>query len=135
MIVDSSALVCVITGEPEAEICRSMLLDAPLTWVSAASYTETGIVLDMRGSAALSRALDALLDALDIEVVPVTTEQARIARGAYRDYGRGSGHPARLNFGYCFSYALAIESGRPLLFIGDDFAHTDVRIALPRRSE
>ena len=65
-----------------------------------------------------------------IEVVPVTDEQARIARQAYRDYGRGSGHPANLNFGDCFSYALAAERREPLLYVGDDFGHTDIRSAL-----
>jgi ribonuclease VapC len=67
---------------------------------------------------------------MEIEVVPVSVEQARIARAAYRDFGRGSGHPAGLNFGDCFAYALAIDRDETLLFKGDDFSHTDVRSAL-----
>jgi ribonuclease VapC len=67
---------------------------------------------------------------MEVELVPVSVEQAQIARAAYRDFGRGSGHPARLNMDDCFAYALAIERGEPLLYKGDDFSHTDVRSAL-----
>jgi ribonuclease VapC len=78
----------------------------------------------------VSRRLDELLAAADIVIEPMTVEQARIARDAYRDFGKGSGHPARLNLGDCFAYALAIEMGEPLLFLGDDFRATDVTPAL-----
>jgi ribonuclease VapC len=80
----------------------------------------------------VSRRLDDLLRVLDIAIESVTEEQARIAREAYRDYGHGSGHPARLNFGDCFAYALARVTGEPLLFKGDDFTHTDITPALER---
>ena len=98
--------------------------------MSAATYVEAGIVADTRGPL-LGRALDEVLADFDIEVEPLTAEQARIARQAYRDYGRGSGHAANLNFGDCFSYALAAAEREPLLFVGDDFGHTDIRSALP----
>jgi ribonuclease VapC len=78
----------------------------------------------------VSNRFDALLAQLDVRVVPFTPSQATIARQAYRDFGRGSGHPAKLNFGDCFAYALAIDTDEPLLFKGDDFHHTDVRVAL-----
>lgn len=78
------------------------------------------------------RRVDELLAALDIDIVEVSTHQAGIARAAYRDFCRNSGHPAGLNFGDCFSYALAVDRDEPLLFKGDDFVHTDVRVATPR---
>ncbi len=91
--------------------------------VSAANYLEAGIVIDRERNPALSAKLDAVIAELGIEIAPVTSEQARIARQAYRDFGKGSGHPARLNFGDCFAYALAMERGEALLSKGDDFAH------------
>lgn len=101
--------------------------------LSAASYLEVTIVVDGTRNPVLSRNLDVLLDALleeaDLTIEPVTANQARIARMAYREFGRGSGHPARLNFGDCFAYALAKETGEPLLFVGNDFAQTDLRPA------
>jgi len=86
-------------------------------------------VVDRLREPVLSRLLDTLLTELRVEIVPVDLDQARTARGAYRDFGKGSGHPAGLNFGDCFSYALARETDEPLLFVGDDFGHTDVRLA------
>ena len=80
----------------------------------------------------LARHLERLLEAATVRVEPLTAQQARIARQAYRDFGRRSGHPARLNFGDCFAYALAVGTGEPLLFKGDDFVHTDVTPAAPR---
>ena len=87
-------------------------------------------MVDGRGNPVLSRQYDALLEALGIEVVDTTAEQARVARAAQRDFGRGSGHPARLNFGDCLSYAAAAQDGVPLLFKGEGFTHTDVTPAL-----
>jgi ribonuclease VapC len=98
--------------------------------VSAANFLEAAIVVDVKRRPIASRRLDDLLDELDVVIEPVTEEQARIARTAYRDYGRGSGHPAQLNFGDCFAYALARATGEPLLFKGNDFAHTDITPAL-----
>lgn len=97
--------------------------------VSAATYLETGIVIDAQKRPELSLEFDRILAANNIAIEPVTPCQARIAREAYRDFGKGSGHAARLNFGDCLAYALAKEKGEPLLFKGTDFQHTDVRCA------
>lgn len=128
MIVDSSALLAVIQGEPEAAECIDRLL-AEECRISAANWVEAGIVVDNR-SIVTQREFDELMSLAEISVAPVTADQARIARDAYRRYGRGSGHPARLNYGDCFAYALAVSSGESLLFVGDDFGETDVRPAL-----
>ncbi len=101
--------------------------------MSAANYLESGIVTDRADDPRLGRKLDALLVEAAITIEPVTPEQARIARAAHRDFGRGSGSPARLNFGDCFAYALAIDRNEPLLYKGDDFGHTDVRSALDQQ--
>ena len=94
--------------------------------MSAANYLEAAIVVDANRNPLLSRRLDELIVQTEIMAEPVTLEQANIARAAYRDFGRGSGHPAQLNFGDCFAYALAKELACPLVFIGNDFARTDV---------
>ena len=129
MIVDSSAILAILLREPERPAFEEAIASAPVPRMSAASYLEAGIVIDAKGNPILSRMLDALLAGADIAIAPVTAEQAVIAREAYRDFGRGSGHPAGLNFGGCFSYALAKASGEPLLFKGEDFIHTDVQRA------
>ena len=97
--------------------------------MSAASWLEVAIVADNRSTTHGER-LDRLVSTLDIEVVPVTVRQAEVARLAYRRYGRGSGSAARLNYGDCFAYALSVVAGEPLLFVGDDFTHTDVASAI-----
>jgi ribonuclease VapC len=97
--------------------------------MSAATYVETAVVADSRPNRAPSNRLDPLLAALDVTIEPLTVAQAQIARRAYQEFGKGSQHPAKLNLGDCFSYALAIENDEPLLFKGDDFGHTDVRVA------
>lgn len=130
MIVDSSALVAILWAEPERQVLLEAIQQAPEVAMTAASYLEVGMVVDGRGNPVLSRQYDALLEALGIEVVDTTAEQARVARAAHRDFGRGSGHPARLNFGDCLSYAAAVQDGVPLLFKGDDFIHTGVTPAL-----
>jgi len=125
VIVDTSALVSILYREPEADEFISLISgsDAKL---SAASYIETGAVIDRAGDPVASRELDDLLGLGEVHVEPVTEDQARIARQAYRDFGKGSGHPAQLNFGDCFSYALAKAADEKLLYKGDDFNHTDV---------
>ncbi|RLV49830.1 type II toxin-antitoxin system VapC family toxin [Nocardioides mangrovicus] len=128
MIVDSSAIVAMARDEPECDVFAAALLGSRAR-MSAASLAECGIVLDAQGPATRQR-LDELLDELQIDVAPFTAEQARIARFAYRRYGKGSGSPARLNLGDCFSYALASVAGEPLLFKGENFTHTDVLPAL-----
>lgn len=127
MIVDSSALVAIAYNEPECDRLRAALDEAGGAFTSAATYVETAIVLDSTGLQEFSRRFDRLLTATNIRVLELTPTQALIARQAYRDFGRGSGHRAKLNFGDCFAYALAIDRDEPLLFKGDDFGHTDVR--------
>ncbi len=130
MIVDSSAIVAMLKVEPEAEAFAESILRGGGGVMSAGNYLEAGIVADKSRDAVLSAELDILLQKLGIEIVSITPSQAQIARQAYRDFGRGSGHRAKLNYGDCFAYALATERGEPLLFKGDDFAHTGVERAL-----
>lgn len=137
MIIDSSAIVGVIREEADAALLGTALSDAAVTdppsgRVSAATLVEVCIVIDSARDPVISRKLDDLLADNRVVVEPFTAEHARTAREAHRDFGRGSGHPARLNMGDCFSYALAKATGEPLLYKGDDFVHTDVRSALSR---
>lgn len=129
MIVDSSALIAIVRREPEAETFLSLLEEATEVRISAGTYLEASIVIDSSHDPVHSRDFDELLQAAAIGIEGVTVEQAEVARAAYRDFGRGSGHPAQLNFGDCFAYALATTAREPLLFKGDDFGHTDVRPA------
>jgi ribonuclease VapC len=131
MIVDASALVAVLREEPGSQIILETI-NAETCRISAATFVETAIVVDSRRDPVASRELDEFLNVANITITPVDEAQARIAREAYRDFGKGSGHPAKLNFGDCFAYALAKNLNEPLLFKGDEFAHTDVRPALPR---
>jgi ribonuclease VapC len=132
LIVDTSALIAILRDEPDAARYVEALASASSVRMSAANYVEAAIVVDANRDPVLSRRLDDLLVAAEVSVEPVTKEHADIARAAYRDFGKGSGHPAGLNFGDCFSYALARASGRPLLFKGEDFSRTDVESALRR---
>ncbi len=122
MIIDSSAIVAIVRGELEAGQFLASIKEQSDAVMSAGNYLETGIVIDRGSDDVLSAGLDLLLDQLGIEIVPVSPEQAKIARQAYRDFGKGGGHPAQLNFGDCFAYALAMERGEPLLYKGEDFA-------------
>jgi ribonuclease VapC len=130
VIVDTSALVAILKREPGWEAFAAILDSANSASISASTYVELAIVADRWKSPSLSRRVDELLEQFQIEIEPFTREQAQIARQAYRDYGRGSGHPANLNFGDCFSYALAREKREPILYKGDDFLHTDLRSAI-----
>jgi len=130
MIVDSSALVSAIKRESDWMELSRVMDSAKNLSISAASYLETAIVVDCLRSPAQSARLDELIDEMGMVIEPVTVDQAKIARQAYRDYGKGSGHPANLNFGDCFSYALARDKREPLLYKGEDFGHTDLRPAL-----
>ena len=98
--------------------------------MSAANFLEAAVVIDSARDPVVSRRFDELVGAAEIRIEPVTEAQARVAREASRDFGKGSGHPAGLNFGDCFAYALAHESGEPLLFKGKDFSHTDSQSVL-----
>ncbi|MGH3446270.1 MAG: type II toxin-antitoxin system VapC family toxin [Nocardioidaceae bacterium] len=132
MIVDTSAIVAILREEADYDRFVRALVEASVSRMSAASSLETAIVIDRNGGPVLSRRLDQLLERAGIESVDVTTEQVKVARAAYRDFGKGSGHPAQLNFGDCFSYALAKVTSEPLLFKGNDFVHTDVAPAVRR---
>lgn len=130
MIVDSSALIAILRGEPEARACARAIENAAHRRLSAANFLETAAVIDGSRDPIASRRFDDLLREAQISIEPVTERQARIARDAYRDFGKRGKHPAGLNFGDCFAYALAKDTGEPLLFKGDDFNHTDIVSAL-----
>lgn len=132
MIVDTSALVAIALDEPERHDFQELIVDSTTARLSAANLVELFIVVDRHSNRSVSDRIDTLLGALGLVIEPVTAEQARIAREAYRLFGRGNGHPARLNYGDCFAYALARALGEPLLFKGDDFIHTDVVAAATR---
>lgn len=128
MIVDTSAIIAILRDEADAPEISKALQQAAKRRISAANYVEAAIITDSNRNPILSRRFDDLLREGDIVIEPVTAEQARIAREAYRDFGKGQ-HRAGLNFGDCFAYALARVSGEPLLFKGDDFRHTDISVA------
>ena len=130
MIVDSSVIVAILKREHDAAIFSRILEETTKLSMSAATYFETCLVIDGMKDESLSKWLDDLMLRAQIEIVPVTVDQARIARQAYRNFGKGSGHKAGLNFGDCFSYALAKDKREPILFKGDDFQHTDLRTAV-----
>lgn len=125
MVIDTSALVAMLTDEADAILLEARVAEDPARTMSTASYLETAIVIEARYGEAGGRELDLWLHRASVELVPVTADQAEVARRAYRQYGKGR-HPAGLNYGDCFSYALAKVNGEPLLFKGDDFQHTDV---------
>ena len=131
MIVDSSVIIAIFLGEPDAPDLSLRLRRAPVRRMSTASLFEAGIVLDQRVGLEPNEPADelyALLQRAGIELVPFTEDHAQIARVAYRRYGKGR-HPAGLNFGDCMSYALAKSLDEPLLFKGTDFSRTDIRVA------
>lgn len=129
MVLDTSALLAILLSEPESPAFRTAIEAEPVRLVSAATFLEAAIVIETRFGEAGGRELDLLLHTAGCEVVPVDAAQAGIARAAFRRYGKGR-HPAGLNFGDCFSYALSMASGEPLLYKGDDFGRTDLRRAL-----
>ena len=129
MILDTSAIVAIALNEPERDRLIDAILDATVAKISAASMVEISAVLMRRMAPEDFRRVERLIDQLGIETVAFDAEQAARATRAYRDFGRGSGHPAGLNLGNCYSYALADVTGEPLLYVGDDFAHTDIASA------
>ena len=131
MIIDTSALIAILRAEDDASDMALAIERAPARRISAANYLETAVVIDASRDPIASRRFDELVDVAELRVEPVTHDQARIARDAYRDFGKGSGHKAGLNFGDCFAYALAKSTGEALLFKGHDFSHTDITPALP----
>jgi ribonuclease VapC len=126
MVVDTSALLAVLFAEQEAEEFARAIAGSEVARISAATLLEAGIVADNQTDQRTGRQLDALVANFRLRIEPVTEAQVRIARQAYLDFGRGN-HPAGLNFGDCFAYALAKATGEPLLFKGKDFARTDLR--------
>lgn len=133
MIIDASAIIAILRDEPEAAFCARAIADAASRRVSAVNYVEAAVVIDASRDPIASRRVDDFFKAAQISIEAVTPIHAQIARHAYRDFGKGSGHPAKLNFGDCFAYALAKSMSEPLLFKGDDFTHTDVTSVSPRR--
>jgi len=125
MVIDTSALVAILLGEAEAPRFAEAIEAAPSRLLSAANLLEASMVVETCKGEAAGRELDLLIYRAGIEIIPVDQEQAEIAREAWRRFGKGR-HPAGLNYGDCFAYALARVSGTPLLFKGDDFIHTDL---------
>jgi ribonuclease VapC len=125
IVVDTSALIVILKDEPEADRCITALHSTETILISAGTLSEILFVGERLGAAA---AVDDLLAGLQAEIVPVTQEDARAVAAAYRQWGKGI-HPAGLNFGDCFAYALAKKRGCALLFVGQDFARTDVQAA------
>jgi ribonuclease VapC len=129
LIVDSSALLALVFGEPDAERIEASIAGAEWLGVGAPTLTETGIVLASRLGDDSELLLARLIEGLDLAVVPFTPAHGRSARKAFLRFGRGR-HPAALNFGDCLTYAIAKLANEPLLFIGEDFARTDLEAAL-----
>ena len=130
MIVDSSAVLAVLNREPDAEVFQEAMLTAAPCRMSVANLLETSIVVEGRGGAEAGHELDAFLEYAQVVASPVTVEHLEAARMAWRRFGKGR-HPAGLNFGDCFAYALARVADEPLLYKGNDFARTDIPAALP----
>ena len=130
MIVDTSAVVAMVLDEVGSDEVTEALARSTSSRMSAATYVELCAVLHRRGRPEINRNVDRLLASLEIDIEPLDADQARVAAQAYRDFGRGSGHPARLNLGDSYSYALAAVTGEALLYRGEDFVHTDLRSAL-----
>lgn len=130
MIIDTSAIVAVLRGEQGAKAYAAMIESAPIARISAATYVELGVVIDGLRDPVMSGSLDPFLVSMVVVVESLTASQARIARAAYQRFGKGSGHPARLNMGDCFAYALARDLDEPLLFKGDNFKLTDIEVVI-----
>ncbi|MFG1404214.1 type II toxin-antitoxin system VapC family toxin [Xanthobacter sediminis] len=128
MVIDTSAIAAIFFNEPDAPSYRERIADDPVRLISAATLIEAAMVIEGRFGEAGGAELDLWLHKAEVEIIAVTTEHADQARRAWRRYGKGR-HPAALNYGDCFSYALATLTGEPLLFKGDDFSQTDIETA------
>lgn len=126
MVIDTSAVIAILKAETEARTFLNKLAAAPLCRLSAASFVEAGLVIRHDLTGTYAQALETLIKEFNIQIEPVTERQARIALDAYSRFGKGTGHRASLNYGDCFSYALAKDAGESLLFKGNDFPHTDI---------
>lgn len=129
MVIDTSVIVALIEAEPGAEALAAALDADERRFISAVSVLEASIVLESRRPTTGRAALDRLIDSLSIEIVAFDADQLVLARDGFRRFGRGRPSKARLNFGDCCAYALAKVLGEPLLFVGDDFVHTDLEPA------
>jgi ribonuclease VapC len=128
MVIVTSAVIAILLEETAADRLGRAIRAAPTRRMSAASVIQAGIVAQGRFREAGERNLDRLLSHLEVEIIPFTERHAKIARAAYRHFGRGN-HPAKLNYGDCFAYALSQALDEPLLFVGDDFTQTDIDVA------
>jgi len=128
--VDTSALVAIAFGEPDAQRLVAILHADPTPRISAANMLETYVVIDGRRGAQAATVIEESVTPIGLIIEPVTEAHVDIARNAYRRFGKGSGHPAQLNYGDCFAYSLARFLDEPLLFVGNDFSHTDITPAL-----
>ena len=128
MVIDTSAILAILGNEPEAALFAEKIASSGACSLSAASLFESAIILESRHGVAGSQKLDELVLVANIVIEPVTAHQIAIARVAYRTFGKGR-HPAKLNYGDCFAYALAKSRGEALLFKGDDFSQTDLQAA------
>jgi len=126
MVIDSSAVIAILFDEPEARQFLTAMQSADVCRLSAASLVEVGLVLRRHGTALQQDALAEMLHLFAVRIEAVTEDQAHRAIEAFERFGKGMGHPAGLNYGDCFSYALARQAGEPLLFKGDDFGLTDL---------
>jgi ribonuclease VapC len=129
MILDTSALIAVLFGEPESDLFTKLIHEADRCLISAGSFLELSIVIDRQAGPETERQCDTFFRRAGILIEPFTVEQAHVARQAFHDFGMGH-HPAGLNFGDCFAYALAKITDEPLLFKGEDFKKTDLNSAL-----
>ena len=129
MIIDTSAIMAIVLGEDEEVAFTDAIFRDSTPTMSAASFVELAAVI-VRTHPTRRTAADALIETARIGLEPLSVLQARIASAAYATFGRGTGHPAKLNFGDCYAYALAKARNEPLLFKGDDFTHTDVLKAI-----
>lgn len=128
MVIDTSAVVAILQDEPASASLVEKLVESATRYISTANLLESAMVMQARFGDAGERELDVLLQRLRVESVPVTGQHAEIARSAFRRFGKGR-HPAGLNFGDCFAYALSKAIAEPLLFVGNDFEQTDVEPA------
>lgn len=135
MIVDASALITILRNEPEAPTYAKTIESANTCSISAINFVEAAIVIDGSRDPIASRRFDELCKEAKLIIEPVTEKQAYIAREAYKDFGKGNKHPAKLNFGDCFAYALAKDKGETLLFKGTDFAETDIIPAIKHKKQ
>lgn len=134
MILDTSALIAILFGEPEAEAFVQMIREADVCRLSVVNRLELTMVLERQAKPDAGRQAEAFLRAAAVVEEPVTLQQGVLARQAYYDFGKGR-HKAGLNFGDCFAYALAKALGEPLLFKGNDFSKTDIQVAAGARQK